>query len=185
MTEAKAEVRRTAVALDSATLAGAAAAMADAVAARRRGAAAVAKVAADAELRHRQRWLRQGEAPCPAMSAVVRRPRSAGAVAGIRVGGPSGGLVTTGPGMAAVMAKEFAAISVAPAVDAASRDAVLAAVGRHSGEMDPAEAEWAGAQTTTPREVAKAASRLRAAAAPGPDGLPPALWRRGGRPCRT
>ena len=103
VTEAKAEVRRTAVALDSATLAGAAAAMADAVATRQRSAAAVAKVAADAELRHRQRWLRQGEAPCPAMSAVVRRPRSAGAVAGLRVGGPSGGLVTTGHGMAAVM----------------------------------------------------------------------------------
>jgi hypothetical protein len=73
-----------------------------------------------------RRWLHNRERPSPGLSAQLRPPRLARLIPGVRSAG--GRLLTTGPAMATRVARYWAAISAAPAVDTVAQDAVLAAM---------------------------------------------------------
>ena len=74
----------------------------------------------------------------------------------------------------------FAAVSAGRPRDAAAEERVLAAVRQHATPLDQQEAEAAGRPEVTAGEVEEAVRRARPGTAPGPDGVPVEVWRRGG-----
>ena len=122
-----------------------------------------------------RRWLHNRERPSPGLSAQLRPPRLARLIPGVRSAG--GRLLTTGPAMAARVARYWASISAAPAVDAVAQDAVLAAMAG-GPQLAPDAADALGEAAVTETEVARAVRRGKPGKAPGLDGLPIEFYRR-------
>jgi hypothetical protein len=126
--------------------------------------------------RRRQQWVHQGERPGPAMSRVLRPPRAASYIAGLRAPG-SGRLVTHGLGMAAIIGRAFAATAAAPCVLPAARAEVLQAVQQHSQRLGDERAAALGQAAVTEEEVAAAIAATAPGKASGLDGIPGELFR--------
>ena len=146
--------------------------------ARRRFILASAADAGHQELLRRFSWLRSGERPSRVLTQLVRPPKGAREVAALRC--ISGGLVTDGRQMARLMADAFAAFSVDPPPAPATLAEVLTAVRKHAPLIPETSARAVGAAEVTAEEVQKAARLTQPGTAPGPDGLPAEIWRRGG-----
>ncbi|KAG1664908.1 hypothetical protein FOA52_006254 [Chlamydomonas sp. UWO 241] len=139
--------------------------------------AALHSTALLAEQRARYMWLRDGERPSPLLSKLMRPPKASRQVGALRARG--GGLTTDGHAMASTMARFFAGISTALPPDPPALNAVLAAV-RSQASIQPGLAAAAGAPSASVAEVRRSLRQSRPGAAPGPDGIPIGLWRRGG-----
>ena len=126
--------------------------------------------------RARLEWLHAGERPCPLLTAMTRPPDSSRHIPCLRA--PGGGLLVSGPLMAASMSTFQAGISTAPAVYPADEEAVLAALRAEHRLLEGAEA--VGDLVVSRDEVVKALKAAKQGKAPGPDGLPPFIWRRYG-----
>ena len=131
----------------------------------------------------RFRWLHKGERAGPLMSKIMSPPASAGSITSLRAQ-RGGGLVTHGPTLADYTADFFANISAPPprtqeqeqrAADSTRR--VLEAVAALATRLPAQEAEEAGQAQVSEHEVARAISRSFSGKSPGPDGIPPELWR--------
>ena len=146
--------------------------------ARRRFITASAADAGQLELQRRFSWIRDGERPSPVLTKLIRPPKASRQMAALRC--ISGGLVIDGRQMAHLMASAFAAFSVEPPPAPAAAAEVLSAVGKHASPIPHHMVEAAGAQEVTPEEVRHAARITQPGTSPGPDGIPPELWRRGG-----
>lgn len=176
---ARAELAAAYARLDSASTAEPAG-VADVMRCRRRARALAANPAKEQQLRDRHLWIRHGEQPPSLVAELTRRPAAAGQVPAVRDRG--GGLLLKGPLIANEVAAFFAAVSAAPGPQPAARAAVLRAVASHAERMPRAAADAAGSRTISVAEVTTAVKRSKMGTAPGPDGLPAALWRRGGAP---
>ena len=148
------------------------------LAARRRFILASVADAGRREVCRRFAWIRCGERPSPLLTKLIRPPKASRYVAALRC--LSGGLVTDGREMARLMAVAFAAFSVAPPADPAAMGDVISAIHKHASPIPHSVAEAAGAAAITPEEVASAVRLTQPGTSPGPDGIPPELWRRGG-----
>ena len=146
--------------------------------ARRRFILASAADAGHQELLRRFSWLRSGERPSRILTQLIRPPKGSREMAALRC--ISGGLVTDGRRMACMMADAFAAFSIDPPPAPAASAEVLAAVRKHAPLIPESSARAVGAAEVTAEEVQKAARLTQPGTAPGPDGLPAELWRRGG-----
>ena len=146
--------------------------------ARRRFILASAADSGHQELLRRFSWLRSGERPSPILTQLVRPPKGSREVAALRC--ISGGLVTDGRRMAGLMAEAFAAFSVDPAPAPSATAEVLAAVRKHATPIPEPSARAIGTADVTAEEIDHAARLTQPGTSPGPDGLPPELWRRGG-----
>ena len=153
-------------------------ALGELVEARRELAKHDAAAAIPEEVLRRQRWIKEGEKPSPVLTQLVKPPAAAKCVASLRC--ESGGLVTHGPQIAAMMAKAFAKISAGAQRDLHAETQVVAAVHKHARKLASDDAALAGQATVSVDEVKKAASAARPGTAPGPDGLPVQLWRKAG-----
>ncbi|KAG1667908.1 hypothetical protein FOA52_013669 [Chlamydomonas sp. UWO 241] len=153
------------------------AALARVLAASAAHSAALHSTALPAEQRARYMWLRDGERPSPLLCKLMRPPKASRQVGALRARG--GGLTTDGHAMASTMARFFAGISTALPPDPPALDAVLAAV-RSQASIQPELAAAAGAPSVSVAEVRRSLRQSRPGAAPGPDGIPIELWRRGG-----
>lgn len=133
----------------------------------------------------RAAWLTAREAPCPALSRLLRHPPSGPRLAALST--PAGGLVTEPREVASMVARHFAGVSRQQAVGAAEQASVLAAVEEQQRQqpqlrrrMTEAAARSAGDPVITSEEVAAAMQLLAPGKSPGPDGLPVELWWLGG-----
>lgn len=117
----------------------------------------------------------EGERPSPAITRIISRPASAQHVAALRT--PAGGLEIDGGRMALMMARAFAAISARCLPDPVAVGRVLAAVEQHAGRIPAEAAAVAGEAVVDEEEVVAAVRFTKPGTAPGPDGLPPELWR--------
>jgi len=154
--------------------------LAELIEARRQYSTAMAVRSREEEKKWRGLQLREGERPSPLLTAILNPPSAAGQIAGLAT--PGGGICTSGPEMASIMARNFAAVSAAPTTDPAAERRVLDAVAEHATPLDEAAAAAAGAPTISRREVQKAVTAAASGGSPGPDGLPPEFWKRGGEP---
>ena len=145
---------------------------------KRRQYASAARAAAEgASDRARHEWLHAGERPCPLLTAMTRPPASSRHIPCLRAEA-GGGLLVSGPLMAERMATFFAAISTAPEPCPADEEAVLAALRAEGRRVDRAQA--VGDPVVSVEAVGKALKAAKQGKAPGPDGLPPHIWRRYG-----
>lgn len=148
------------------------------LAARRRFILASAADAGRREIRRRFAWIKCGERPSPLLTKLIRPPKASRHMAALRC--LSGGLVTDGREMARLMAVAFAAFSVDPPTDPAAMGAVVSAIRKHASAIPLEVADAVGAEVVTPAAVASAVRLTQPGTSPGPDGIPPELWRRGG-----
>ena len=147
------------------------------VAARQQYAAAAREAAADGAARARHDWLHAGERPCPLLTALTRPPAGSRRIPCLRAEA-GGGLLVRGPLMAQRMADFFAGISAAPPRHPADEEAVLAALRAEGRQL--AGGDEVGSPEVTQAEVRAALGAAKQGNAPGPDGLPPYVWRRYG-----
>ena len=126
------------------------------------------------------KYLREGERPSPAMTAAVSAPRAQRGVAA--VAGPNGSLITNGQQLAEAFGRSYALVSAAREVEGAAERAVLDKVEEHAVRFPPEAAKAAGRPEVSLAEVRTAALAMAPGKAPGPDGLPPEIWRKGGEP---
>ena len=152
-------------------------ALPDVVQARRQYAAAARDAADGGATRARHEWLHAGERPCPLLTALTRPPPSSRHIPCLRAAA-GGGLLVSGPLMAERMADFFADISKAPAPHHADEEAVLAALRAEQRQVGGGDA--LGSPVVTMEEVCAALRAAKQGKAPGPDGLPPYIWRRYG-----
>ena len=131
--------------------------------------------ATDAARSCRVRWLRGGERPSPAVTAVVHPPRAVSSVPALR--DPGGRLVTAPEQLPRLVADYWSAICRAPAVSPVARDAVLAAVRERAQPMTADWADAVGHPQITAAEVAKALKATPSGKSPGWDGVPADLYR--------
>ena len=127
----------------------------------------------------RERWLHANEAPCPAITALLKPRGAPTTVAALRAA--NGSVVTTNEGIADRFVEHFASVSAAPAVVPAAQARVFAAL--HTAlangavrRLDPEAAHAAGSPSVSCRDVVRAMAAAPAGSAPGPDGLPYELW---------
>ena len=126
--------------------------------------------------RRRQQWVHQGERPGPTMTRVLRPPKGATYISGLRAPG-SGHLVRDGVSLARIIGKRYADLTVTPHVQPTQRQAVLQAVAQHSQRLDAAAAARLGAVSVSVTEVITAISQSAPGKAPGLDGIPGELFR--------
>ena len=150
-------------------------ALPEVVGARRQYAAASRAAAGEGVARARHEWLHAGERPCPLLTALTRPPTGSRRIPCLRAGA-GGGLLVCGPLMAQRMAEFFAGISTAPPRHADDEAAVLAALRAEGREVAGAAA--VGSPVVSLAEVRAALRAAKQGTAPGPDGLPPYVWRR-------
>ena len=162
-------------ALGALDAAGTQAALAAALTARERFVAAATGAAAASAQRARVSWLHSGERPCPLLTKLTRPPAAARYVAALRTRG--GGLITAPQPLTQLMADYFAGVSAAPPRDASAEARVLTAVSAAGRRLDAADAAAAGEAEVSEAEVVSACQRSAPGKAPGPDGIPPELWR--------
>lgn len=124
--------------------------------------------------------IKEGERTSPLLTAILSPPASSHQIAGLQT--PGGGVVTSGPRMATVLGRSYAAVSSPQPRDMAAEDAVLHAISSHASPISPALAAAAGSPILLAEEVQMAANDARLGTASGPDGLPSAFWQRGGDP---
>lgn len=154
----------------------AAAALQRAVRAHRAMAAATRAAAMPAFKAANYQWLAQGEHPSPLISALMDPPLGAGKIPCLRAE-HGDGLITSGPQLAEHTVSFYAQVSKKPVVSAAAQDQVLQAV-RAKAVPIPAElATKAGSSQVTMDEVKAALKGTKPSSSPGPDGIPPSLWR--------
>ena len=146
--------------------------------ARHRFVAASAAVALAERLHRRRCNIAKGERPTPHLTRLISRPEAAREVGALRTA--AGGVVREGSKLARMMAEYFAAISAEHAGDGSAVDQVLGAVRQHATPLDAETAAAAGQAVVEVEEVAAALKRMQPGTAPGLDGLPPEVWRRGG-----
>ena len=126
--------------------------------------------------RRRQQWVHQGERPGPAMTSILKPPKGASYIAGLRAPG-SGHLVRDGVSLARIVGQRYANLTVAPQVQQAARQAVLQAVTQHSQRLDAATAAQLGDAAVSAGEVLSAISQTAPGKAPGLDGIPGEFFR--------
>lgn len=127
-------------------------------------------------IRERQQWLRMREYPHPRITALLKPPQSATAVPALRRA--DGSLEQRVRHIPEVMVDHFASISAQPAVDAAAQEEVLEAVRRYATPVSNPEVLQSLRNTTvTAADIKAAMARMRAATAPGPDGIPLEVYR--------
>lgn len=166
--------------LEAATGAVSQGAMQAVIDARRRFVAASAAAAAKQELRHRRFVALERERPSPSMTKILARPAMAKYIGALRTA--AGGLESAGKQMARMVAAFFAGVSASrPRVESAE-ERVLGAVRTHATQLDAGAAERAGKAEVSAEEVKEVVRWVKPGTAPGPDGLPPEVWRRGGQP---
>lgn len=124
----------------------------------------------------RQQWIHAGERPNPVMTRILRPPKAAGFIPGLRAPG-SGRLVVQGLGMAVIVGRRYAEICATSVIQPAAQHQVLQAVAAHSPRLDSHTASTLGAAVITAAEVAHAISGLAPGKAPGLDGIPGELYR--------
>jgi hypothetical protein len=129
-----------------------------------------------AKQQRKQQWVHMGERPNPVMTSMLRPPKGATFIAGLRAPG-SGHLVVNGVGLAGIVARRYAEISTAPQVQQQAQQTVLQAMVEHSQRLSDQQAEQLGAATVTAEEVATAVKGLAPGKAPGLDGIPGELFR--------
>jgi hypothetical protein len=100
-----------------------AAALQDVLKARRELAAAGTAQALSAEQRRRLQWIRDGERPSQLITQLMRPPESSRQIASLQA--PGGGLVTSGPAMAKLLAEHYAAVSTGARRNGVAEAAVL------------------------------------------------------------
>ena len=152
------------------------AALQRAVRAHRAMAAAVRADAMPAMKAAKYQWLAEGERPSPLISALMDPPTGAGKIPCLRAA-QGGGLITSGPLMAEHAVSFYADVSRQPAVSRAAQQQVLQAVRRHATRIPPQLATMAGDNVVTEEEVRAAMKGTKPCTSPGPDGIPPVLWR--------
>jgi len=150
--------------------------------ARRKYVGASTAVAAAERLRRRRCNIAAGERPTPQLSKLISRPAAARQIGALRT--TVGGVAREGSRLAGMMAGYFAAVSASHALDEGAVQQVLQAVQRHASRMDAAASTAAGSASVTGHEVGVAVRHMRPGAAPGLDGLPAEVWRRGGQGAR-
>ncbi len=128
------------------------------------------------DARARFSFLHHGERASRLVSDLMRPPGSSRQVAALRAP-HGGGLVTAAPAMADAAVAFFSRMSAAPQCDPDARTQVLAAVQQHATRVTATAAEAAGQRAMDTGEVARAVSGLRPGSSPGPDGLPPGVWK--------
>ncbi len=128
------------------------------------------------DARARFTFLHHGERASRLVSDLMRPPSSSRQVAALRAP-HGGGLVTSAPAMADAAVSFFSSVSAAPQCDPGARAQVLAAVRQHATRVATTAAEAAGRRAMDAGEVARAVSGLRPGSSPGPDGLPPGVWK--------
>lgn len=131
----------------------------------------------------RFRWLHKGERAGPLMSNLMKPPAAAGCITSLRTQ-RGGGLITHGPTLADYAAQYFANVSApsARSEEEAQRAAecthqVLQAVAAVAIRLPRTEAEAAGEAQVSTQEVSRAISSSFPGKSPGPDGIPPELWK--------
>ena len=150
---------------------------------RRRYVSALDAAALPAERRAQAVWLRDGERASPLLTALTQRPKATQHIGALRDLG--GGLLTDGPSMARRTSSFFAGVSAGRPRDLEAEEQVLAAVRQHACRVDARAADDAGNPKVSADEVRQAIRQSRPGTAPGLDGLPLELWRKGGMPVWT
>jgi exonuclease III len=154
----------------------AAAALQRAVRAHRAMAAATRDTAMPAFKAAKYQWLAQGEHPSPLISALMDPPLGAGKIPCLRAD-HGDGLITSGPQLAEHTVSFYAKVSKKPVVSAAAQDQVLQAVRAKAVPIPGDLATKAGSNQVTVDEVKAAMKGTKPSSSPGPDGIPPSLWR--------
>ena len=138
--------------------------------------AALRRAAASAAVRARVAWVREGERPNPAITAMIHPPRSVQDIGALR--DAAGRLVSDPQRLPNVVASFWADICKAPTgLTTADQQAVLAAVSAHSSSIPAATAPGLGSKAVTELEVQRALEQTKPNTAPGWDGLPVDLYR--------
>ena len=146
------------------------------VAAERALARALREEVRPADLHAKYEWLREGERPSPLLSKMMSPPAKAGHIPCLR--DRQGGLITGGMQLAEHAVEEYSQVSAKQATTPAAQAAVLATIQEpHVRPIPAASAAEAGALVITEEEVRKAMKGTKARSSPGPDGIPPVLWR--------
>jgi len=124
----------------------------------------------------RQRWVHSGERPGPLLSRILKPPKAATYIRGLRAPG-SGHLVRNGVALSHIVGQHYATITAAPVTHQPAQQAVLHALVQHSSPLAPLAAVSLGQATVAPDEVLAAIGGLAPGKAPGLDGLPCILFR--------
>ena len=132
--------------------------------------------ALSAAQRSRHTWLHSGERASTLLTALTNPPASSRAITVIQAT-RGGGLITTPSAIAAEAARFFSDVSKQPVCSIPARASVLDAIRIHATSLTPAEVRAASATEVLLGEVKVASKHQRPGSAPGPDGLPPGIWR--------
>ena len=144
--------------------------------AQRAYSATLAAQALPADSRARFAWLHQGERAGPLLTRLTRPPQATGQIAVLR-DARSGGVITEPRAIADTVVRHFAQVSGPAHCAPAARAQVLDAVRAHAIPLATADAAAVAATVVTATEVQRAAGGQRPGTAPGPDGLPGAVWK--------
>jgi hypothetical protein len=166
------------------------AALHGAAAAERAYSRAAAEVGLPLAVGTRVAWLHLRERPQPAITRMLAKPRAARFTPAVRT--PDGRMLLAGDqpeAMAQCTARFFAAVSAAQPRNRAAEGAVLGALAAYAAQRQPppdrlaqyrADVEALSKAEVLPAELWAAACCMRPGKAPGPDGIPPELYRKAG-----
>ena len=143
------------------------------VQARERVTVAEAAEAAQVSASQRRQWLHDGERPGPVLTAQLRPPIAAGAVAAIRAS--SGAVVQDPQQCADILVGHFARVSAVPQTTPAAQSEVLASLAA-GPKPTPAQTEALNSLSFSEQDVRRALRRARLGTAPGPDGIPMSVY---------
>jgi hypothetical protein len=126
----------------------------------------------------RANWLHQRETPGPALTRLMRPPRTGMRLNALRNGG--GELITAPQQLAEQVAQHFADASQQRVVSEEAQQQVLAAIGQQQRQaIKPDDAQQAGRQIIDVEEVQAALQSMPTGRAPGIDGFPLEVWKVG------
>jgi len=132
--------------------------------------------ALSAAQRSRHAWLHTGERASPLITKLTSPPAASRGIAALQAA-HGGGLITAPAAIAGEAARFFSAVSRQPDCCPQARAAVLDAVRMHATHFLPTEVTAVAAREISLEEVKIASKHQRPGSAPGPDGIPPGVWR--------
>ena len=120
-------------------------------------------------------WLHSREQPSRLITSLLHPPGASKDIAALRAD-QGGGLITSGPPLAARAVHHYATVSAAPVTTPAATTAVLSAVQAHATPLPAAAVTQASSTHFSTAEVMQAISASKPGTSPGPDGIPIELW---------
>jgi len=126
--------------------------------------------------RTRHTWLHSSERASPLITSLTSPPAASRGIAALQAT-QGGGLITAPVAIASEAARFFSAVSRQPDCCPQARAAVLGAVRAHATPFTPEEETAVAARIVSSEEVKIASKHQRPGSAPGPDGIPPGVWR--------